>query len=141
MSTDIKLSKVQLSKAIQSGGFWGAFLGKFGVPLMQVAVLFAKNVFVILTAMALASAINGAIDKKINRRDVVKTGKGIALVISNEDLNGITRIIKLLEICWLKKESSGQENDVILLSIWIKVFSSTLSFKQHRDYWVFQLRI
>ena len=66
---------------------------------MQVAVLFAKNVFVILTAMALASAINGAIDKKINRRDVVKTGKGIALVISNEDLNGITRIIKLLEIC------------------------------------------
>ena len=141
MSTDIKLSKVQLSKAIQSGGFWGALLGKFGVPLMQVAVLFAKNVFVILTAMALASAINGAIDKKINRRDVVKTGKGIALVISNEDLNGIIRIIKLLEICWLKKESSEPENDVILLIIWIKNFSSFLSFKQHRDYWVFQLRI
>ena len=38
-STDIKLSKTQLSKMIQSGGFLGKFLGsllKTGLPLIKV---------------------------------------------------------------------------------------------------------
>ena len=39
MSTGIKLSKAQLSKIIQSGGFLGALLGKFADPLMKVMVL------------------------------------------------------------------------------------------------------
>ena len=37
-STDIKLSKTQLSKMIQSGGFLGNLLGKLAGPLMKVAV-------------------------------------------------------------------------------------------------------
>ena len=35
-STDIKLSKTQLSKMIQSGGFLGNLLGKLAGPLMKV---------------------------------------------------------------------------------------------------------
>ena len=41
LSTDIKLSKTQLSKMIQSGGFLGRLLGpllKTGLPLMKSAI-------------------------------------------------------------------------------------------------------
>ena len=41
MSTDIKLSKAQLPKMIQSGRFLGALLGKFVDPLIKVAVTLA----------------------------------------------------------------------------------------------------
>ena len=38
MSTDLKLSKAQISKIIQSGGFLGSLLSKLAVPLMEVAI-------------------------------------------------------------------------------------------------------
>ena len=41
LSTDIKLSKIQLSKMIQSGGFLGRLLGpliKTGLPLMMSVI-------------------------------------------------------------------------------------------------------
>ena len=38
-STDIKLSKTQISKIIQSGGFLGSLLSKIAGPLIKVAVL------------------------------------------------------------------------------------------------------
>ena len=38
-STDIKLSKAQINKIIQSGGFLGSLLNKLVGPLMKVAVL------------------------------------------------------------------------------------------------------
>ena len=44
LSTDIKLSKAQLSKIIQSGGFLGPLLLKLAGPLMKVGVLQAKNI-------------------------------------------------------------------------------------------------
>ena len=44
MSTDIKLSRAQISKTIQSGGFLGSLLSKIAGPLMKVAVSSAKNV-------------------------------------------------------------------------------------------------
>ena len=43
-SIDIKLSKTQLPKMIQSGGFLGKILGKLAGPLMKVAMPLAKNV-------------------------------------------------------------------------------------------------
>ena len=43
MSTDIKLSKTQISEIIQSGGFLGSLLSKIACPLMKVAVPLAKN--------------------------------------------------------------------------------------------------
>ena len=71
MSTDIKVSQAQLSKIIQSGGFLGALLNKLTGPLMKV--LFAKKVLTLLPTMASASAIDGAIQRKMCRRGVITT--------------------------------------------------------------------
>ena len=51
MSTDLTLSKAQISKIIQSGGFLGSLLSK-------VAVLLAKNILTPLGITAAVSAIN-----------------------------------------------------------------------------------
>ena len=63
-STDIKLSKTQLSKMIQAGGFWGNLLGKLAGPLMKVAVPLAKDVLAPLGISAAMSAIDGSIKKR-----------------------------------------------------------------------------
>ena len=63
-STDIKLSKPQLSKMIQSGGFFGNLLGKLAGPLMKVAMPLAKNVLAPLGLSAAMSAIDGSIKKR-----------------------------------------------------------------------------
>ena len=42
MSTDIKLSKTQISKIIQSGVFLGSWLSRIPGPLIKVAVPLAK---------------------------------------------------------------------------------------------------
>ena len=57
MWTDIKLSKSELSKIIQSGGFLGRFLGKLPDLVMEVVVPLAKNV-----SPPLTSAITSEID-------------------------------------------------------------------------------
>ena len=62
-SIDIKLSKTQLSKMIQSGGFLGNLLGKLAGPLMKVAMLLAKNVLAPLGLSAAISPIDGSIKK------------------------------------------------------------------------------
>ena len=38
MSTDIKLSKAQISKIVQSGGFLSILLSKLAGPLMKLGV-------------------------------------------------------------------------------------------------------
>ena len=63
-STDIKLSKNQLSKMIQSGGFLGNLFGKLAGPLMKVAVPLAKNVLASLGISAAMSAIDGSNKKR-----------------------------------------------------------------------------
>ena len=44
MSTDIKVSKAQNTKIIQSGGFLRSLLSKLAGPLMKIAVPLAKNI-------------------------------------------------------------------------------------------------
>ena len=63
MSTDIKLSKAQISKIIQSGLFLGSLLSKVS-PLMKVAVSFVKSILPPLGITATASAIDTGIQKK-----------------------------------------------------------------------------
>ena len=63
-STDSKLSKTQLSRMIQSGGFLGNLLGKLAGPLMKVTVPLAKNVLRPLGIYAAMSAIDESIKKK-----------------------------------------------------------------------------
>ena len=94
-SIDIKLSKTQLSKMIPSGGFLGHLLGKLAGPLMKVAMPLAKNVLAPLGLSAAMSAIHGSIKKKM-------LGAGTAtLIISNDEMDDILKIVKSLENCGL----------------------------------------
>ena len=90
-STDIKLSKTQLSKMIQSGRFLGNVLGKLTGPLMKVAMPLAKNVLAPLGLSAAMSAIDGSIKKKM-------LGSGVTtLIISNDEMDDILKMVKSLE--------------------------------------------
>ena len=68
LSTDFKLSKTQLSKMIQSGGFIGRLLGPLlntGLPLMKSVIKpLAKSVLIPLGLTAAASAADAGIRKK-----------------------------------------------------------------------------
>ena len=67
-SVDIKFSKTQLSKMIQSGGFLGRLLGpllKTGLPLIKNVIKpLAKSVLIPLGLTAAASAADVGIHKK-----------------------------------------------------------------------------
>ena len=91
LSADIKLSKAQISKIIESGGFLGSLLSKLVGPLIKVAVPLAKNVLAPLGITAAASALDAGIQKKIH-------GSGTTtLIISNEEMNDIIKIVQALE--------------------------------------------
>ena len=90
LATDIKFSKAQLKKIIQSGGFLGKLLSKLAGPLMKVAMPLAKNVLAPLGLTAAMSAFDGSIQKKMR-------GEGVKLVIEQEDMNDIMKIIEALE--------------------------------------------
>ena len=68
LSTDIKLSKTQISKMIQSGGFLGRLLDpllKTGLPLIKNVIKpLAKSVLIPLGLTAAASAADAGIHKK-----------------------------------------------------------------------------
>ena len=96
-STDIKLSKTQLSKVIQSGGFLGKLLGpllKTGLPLMKRVIKpLTKSVLIPLGLTAAALAADAGIHKKI-------LGSGhnnTTLIISNDEMDDILKIVKSLE--------------------------------------------
>ena len=67
-STNIKLSKAQINKIIQSGGFLGKLLGpllKTGLPLIKNVIKpLAKSVLIPLGLTAAASAADSGIHKK-----------------------------------------------------------------------------
>ena len=90
LATDIKLSKPQIKKIIQSGGFLGKLLSKLAGTLMKVAMPLAKNVLAPLGLTAAMSAIDGSIQKKIH-------GSRIKLIIEQEDMKDIMKIIEALE--------------------------------------------
>ena len=96
-STDIMLSKTQLSKMIHSGGFLGRLLGpllRTGLPLMKIVIKpLAESVFVPLELTAAASVADAGIHKKI-------LGSGhnnTTLIISNNEMHDILKIVKSLE--------------------------------------------
>ena len=89
-ASDIKLSKAQIKKLIQSGGLLGKLLSKLAGPLMKVALPLAKNVLAPLGLTATMSAIDGSIQKKIH-------GSGVKLIIEQEDMNDIMKIIEPLQ--------------------------------------------
>ena len=88
MSTDIKLSKAQISKIIQSGGsiiqFVGSLLSRLAGPLMKVAVP--------LAALAIWSSCFSHWC-----RNLKKHGSGTTtLIISNKEMNDKVKIFQAL---------------------------------------------
>ena len=91
LSTDVKFTKIQLLKMLQSGGYLGNLLSKLAGPLMKVAMPLATNVLAPYGLTAAMSAIEGSIKKKM-------LGSGTTtLIISNDEMNDIIKIVKSLE--------------------------------------------
>ena len=97
LSTDIKLSKTQLSKMIQSGGFLGRLLGpllKTGLPLMKSVIKpLAKSVLIPLGLTTAVSAADAGIHKKILGSGHNNTTR----IFSNDEMDDILKIVKRLE--------------------------------------------
>ena len=88
MSTDLKFSKAQIFKIIQSEGFLGSLLSKIAGPLIKVTVPLAKSILAPLGITAAASAIDAGIQNNIH-------GSGTTtLIISNEEMNDIVHVRK-----------------------------------------------
>ena len=62
----------------------------------EIAVPLAQNVLATLATMASASVIDGAIQNKMRGKGVVRTRKGITLIVMNEYLDDIGEIKRLL---------------------------------------------
>ena len=95
MSTDLKLSRAQISKIVQSGGFLGRLLGpllKTGLPLIKNVIKpLAKSFLIPLGLTAAATAADAGIHKQI-------LGSGTTtLIISNAEMNDIMNIVQALE--------------------------------------------
>ena len=94
-SANIKLSKTQLHKIGQSGGFLGRLLGpllKTGLPLIgNVLKPLAKSVLIPLGLTPAASATDAAVHRKMFVSGTT------TLIISNEEMNDIMKIVKSLE--------------------------------------------
>ena len=85
-SVDIKFSKTQLSKMIQSGGFLGKLLGsllKTGLSLMKSVITRLANSVLIPSGL---TAEDAGIHKKI-----LGSGNATALIISNKDWKSLLK--------------------------------------------------
>ena len=90
-SADVKLSKAQISKITQSGGFLGSLLSKLVGQLMKVAVPLAKKCFSSIRNNSSCFSIRCRNSEKIH-------GSGTTtLIISNEEMNDIMKIAQALE--------------------------------------------
>ena len=100
-AANIKLSKTQLHKIGQLGGFLGRYLRsllKTGSPLMRNVLKTLANSVIItlgLTAAA-ASTTDEAIHKKMFG------SRTSTLIISNEEMSDIMKIVKVTEATWPK---------------------------------------
>ena len=131
-SVDIKLSKTQLSKMIQSGGFLGKLLGpllKTELPLIKnVITSWAKSVLIPLGLTAAAAAADAEILKK-----TLGSGGHTTLIISNKDIEDLIKMVKSLEdfVLLLKGVTESAQNEVKekkggSLSTWLDILGASL---------------
>ena len=118
-SANVRLSETQLHKIGQSGGFLGRLLGrllKTELPLMKTILKpLAKRVLIPLGLTAAASATNAAIHKKMFESDTYPSdlAKRTSLILSNEEMNDIMKIVKSLEesVLLIKGVSEAIKNE------------------------------
>ena len=103
MQTDVRRSKIQLSKIIKSGGFLGKTLGNMignlsKKALLGLAVALKKGVLPKLAIKTTLSVLNKfEKKKKISGHGAEREGKKFSLFISNEHMEDIIDIAALLE--------------------------------------------
>ena len=101
MQTDVRRSKIQLSKIIKSGGFLGKTLGNMIGNLSKKALLglaVKKDVLPKLEIKTTLSVLNKfEKKKKISGHGAEREGKKFSLFISNEHMEDIIDIAALLE--------------------------------------------
>ena len=138
-SVNLKLSKTQFHKIRRSTGFLGIRsrpLLKTGLPLIRnVLKPLAKSVLTPL-GLAAASATDAIIHKKI-------FGSGVTtLIISNEEMNGIIKIVKSLEEPGLlikgiaetiKSEAKGQKGGFLGMLLGTSGASLLVNFLAGQD--------
>ena len=91
MSTDIKLSRAQISTIIQPGRLLGSLSSKLAGPLTKVAVPLEENILAPLGKTAAVLLIVAGIQKKIHGSAIT------TLMNSNEEMNDILKIFQALE--------------------------------------------
>ena len=97
MSTDIKLSKGQIFKIIQSGRSFDSWLGNLEKKaLTNIEIPLARDNLPGLVSNLTSNAIN-KFERKVSGKGDVRTGKGFTVFISNVYMNDIIKIIKSLE--------------------------------------------
>ena len=88
---------------------WWVNLGK--KALIDLAIPFAKDNFPGLVSNTASNAVSNAINKierKISGKRAVRARKGFILFISNEDINGIIKIVESLENSGLLIDSATE---------------------------------
>ena len=141
MSTDLQLSKPQISKIIQPGEFLGSLLSKLAGPLMRVAVPLAKNVLAPLGIIAGTSAIDAGTQKKIH-------GSGTTtLIISNKEIHHTLKIAQAFEDSnillkgvtkTIKKWNKRTKRSIFNHFVWYfrsKFLRKSVSRKRNRKSW------
>ena len=94
MSTDIKLSKPQITRIIQSGGsfgFWSGNLGKKAIT--NIAIHLVRGSLSGLERNLTSNKINRSEWKTSGKRSA-RAGKRFTLFISNEGMNDSIKSIK-----------------------------------------------
>ena len=146
-SANIKLSKNQLSKVAQSGGYLRRLLGLLlntELPLMKnVTKPLAKSVLIPLGLTAAASATDAAIHKKMFGSSTRPSdlAKRTTLIISNKEMNDIMKIVKCLEESGLllkgvsetikneEKEQKGGFLSMLLGTLGVSLLGNLLTVK------------
>ena len=128
--TNIRLSKAQISKIIQSGGSFSSWLGNLGKKaLTNIAIPLNRDNSPGLVNNLTSNATN-KFERKISGKGAVRAGKRIALYISNEDMNDI-KVIKPLDNLYVLKTWNKRTRRQISwsrVSTFNRFFSATSSF-------------
>ena len=96
ISTDLRLSKTQISKIIQSVEHFGSWLSKLGKrALINIAIPLGRDNLSGLVRNLTSNVVN-KFEGKVSGKGAVRARKGLTLFISNDDMNGVIKVIKLL---------------------------------------------
>ena len=91
-STDIKFSKGQISKMIQSGGSFGSWLGTLSKKaLTNVAIPLVRDNLPGLVTNITTNAINRS-ERKMSGKWAARAERGLTLFISDEDMNDSIKV-------------------------------------------------